>query len=333
MIINTKRIEDCTALSAEILEDFELSRIPIESIILKCLRLCRLYRDNTGIQLFTYESSGYPCTPTGLPPDVWQIAVIAGRTYLAADPANLAIQNYYHVPQLLVEFQSIIDTQSKQFSAAVDSSVPFAGTPYQTVEYQRNNQMERDAASSAVINAKRWYHAIKGRLYDYILRIHDTLRYGNIIEDNFTRFRMETNIKLNNLCPQAINKFISAYNNMDSDNPEDWANAVHTCRRIIIDLADVLYPPSDSPLIIGQKNIKVGKENYINRLVQFIVSKSGSETYADVVGADLSSIGNRLDAINDAVCKGTHTEITKDEASRYIIHTYLLLSDIVALTN
>ena len=50
-----------------------------------------------------------------------------------------------------------------------------------------------------------------------------------------------------------------------------------------------------------------------------------------MVGADLSSIGMRLDAINDAVCKGTHVDVSKDEASRYIIHTYLLISDIVSL--
>ena len=98
-----------------------------------------------------------------------------------------------------------------------------------------------------------------------------------------------------------------------------------------MDLADALYPPRNEPIKVGNREIKVGHDEYINRLVQFIESKKGSKTYSDVVGADLSSIGKRLDAINDAVCKGTHTEITKDEASRYIIHTYLLISDIVAL--
>ena len=119
---------------------------------------------------------------------------------------------------------------------------------------------------------------------------------------------------------------------MDSDNPEDWANAVHSCRRILLDLADSVYPASDTPIEVDGKIIDVGKDKYINRLIQFIASKSESKTYSNVVGADLSNIGNRLDAINDAVCKGTHTNITKDEASRYIIHTYLLISDIVALT-
>lgn len=151
------------------------------------------------------------------------------------------------------------------------------------------------------------------------------------VESLFSRFRHTADQKLQTFAPSVGDKLISAYSNLDSDNPEDWANAVHSCRRILVDLADALYPPRIEPIMINGKQIKVGPEQYINRLVQYIVSKSESKTYADVVGSDLSSIGNRLDAINNAVCKGTHAEISKDEASRYVIHTYLLVSDIIAL--
>jgi len=147
----------------------------------------------------------------------------------------------------------------------------------------------------------------------------------------FSQFRKEADEKLETLAPPILEKLTSVYDNLGSENPEDWANAVHSCRRILVDLADVLYPPRDEPIEIGGKPVKVGQEQYINRLVQFVASKTGSKTYRDVVGADLSNIGKRLDSINDAVCKGTHTEITKDEGARYIIHTYLLISDIVAL--
>ena len=96
-------------------------------------------------------------------------------------------------------------------------------------------------------------------------------------------------------------------------------------------MADALYPPSDTPIQINGKPIKVGADQYVNRLIQYISSKSNSDTYKDIVGSDLRSIGERLDAVNDAVCKGTHTDITKEEAQRYIIHTYFLISDIISL--
>ena len=328
--MNSDRIKECTTLAAEILEDFELSRIQIENILLKCLRLCRLLNDETGIQLFFYETSGYPCTPDGVLPEAWPIARLAGRGHLSQDSGFQSGIQYAYMRELLPEFQAIIDTYSTQLAGASHSIIPsFPNSQYLSPGYQQAATPEK--LSSIVINAKKWYQAIRGHLHDYILRLYINLAYGNIIEDTFTKARLETNMKLSTLCPQSINKFVSVYSNMDSDNPEDWANAVHSCRRILVDLADALYPPRKEPVIVGGKEIKVGEEQYINRLIQFIASKSESETYRDVVGADLSNIGKRLDAINDAVCKGTHAEISKNEASRYIIHTYLLISDIVAL--
>ena len=61
---------------------------------------------------------------------------------------------------------------------------------------------------------------------------------------------------LERIIHEAIEKFISVYENLSSDNPEDYANAVHSCRRILIDLADALYPPCDIPLEINGKIIK-----------------------------------------------------------------------------
>ena len=113
----------------------------------------------------------------------------------------------------------------------------------------------------------------------------------------FSQFRKEADERLEALAPSILGKLTSVYDNLDSENPEDWANAVHSCRRILVDLADALYPPRDEPIEIGGKLVKVGQEQYINRLVQFIASKTGSKTYRDVVGADLSNIGKRLDAI------------------------------------
>ena len=50
--MNNERIKECTALSAEILKNFELDELPVRNIILKCLRLCRLLGDKDGILLF-----------------------------------------------------------------------------------------------------------------------------------------------------------------------------------------------------------------------------------------------------------------------------------------
>ena len=334
MILNNNRIKECTELSSEILKNFELSEIPIGNIILKCLRLCRLLGDQDGISLFTFESSGYPRGADGrFTLEAERIAIIAHRQFQQYDHKTKKEAEYVSYA-LISNIECDIETLRIKLAASADPNISLSSAnPHQILSVPSGNALERSTITTQIHKNMQILAQVKGGLYNYILTIYNKLVYGNIIEDIFTKSRLEANQKLGAFCPKAIEKFISVYENLSSDNPEDYANAVHSCRRILIDLADALYPPCDIPLEINGKIIKIGKDQYINRLIQYIDSKSGSKTYNDVVGSDLSSIGIRLDAINDAVCKGTHVDVTKDEASRYIIHTYLLISDIIALNN
>lgn len=333
--MNSTRIKECTELSADILKNFELSELPVSKIILKCLRLCRLLGDEDGILLFTYESAGYPTSASGMSNDSWRIAEIAGRRYFETIEKNgVKEKKEYARTQLISEIEESIASQKIRLAAATDPNVSLSSAnPHQFVQSPAGNIVERSTIVNSIIQNQSLLQKVTGKLYAYVLQIYNKLMYGNIVEDTFTTARLQVNDELAEICPKAVEKFISVYSNMDSDNPEDWANAVHSCRRILVELANALYPPQDEPLIVNGKNIKIGLDQYINRLIQFINSKAGSKTYAEVVGADLNSIGMRLDAINDAVCKGTHVDVSKDEASRYILHTYLLISDIISLNN
>ena len=331
--LDNTRIQECTKLAEEILADFQTRRIPVDSILLKALRLYSLLGDQFGITLFTYETSGYPLTPTGMPQNVWVIAEAAGRTYAVQNPMNPAQLLYYSFPMLLSELQAALDAEKSKTQQTANTMQQQGLLQMQTAFSVDPTVQGLPDSTATISSGQRWMQTIRSRLYQYVLQTYQYLKYGSAAEGTFTEFRMQADERLKKICPKAIEKLSSAYNNLNSSNQEDWANAVHSCRRILTDLADALYPPRDEPVIVDGKPVKVGKDQYINRLVQFIASKAGSKTFADVVGADLSSIGMRLDAIYDAVCKGTHAEITKDEASRYIIHTYLLISDIVSLTD
>lgn len=330
--MNKERLNECIGLSAEILRNFEYSEIPLRNIVLKCLRLCRLLGDEDGVLLFSYESSGYGNNSEGLTPDAWRIADIAGRRYFRTDPNNSAKKEYANV-QVIGEIEETIATKKMQLENASDPNVSISSAnPRQNIMVPLGNTLERNKLVKDISDLQRWLQVISGHLYNYILQIYNRLKYGNIIEDTFADARIKANKKLADLCPESIGKFIAVYDNMDSNNPEDWANAVHSCRRILLDLADVLYPARDTSVTLSDgKTIKVGKEQYINRLIQFIESRKGSRTYSEIVGSDLSSIGQRLDAIYNASNKGTHYQVEKSEAARYIIHTYLLISDIVDL--
>ncbi|OPH61411.1 hypothetical protein BC351_14835 [Paenibacillus ferrarius] len=143
--------------------------------------------------------------------------------------------------------------------------------------------------------------------------------------------RLSVDTALKDIYPEAVQKFISVYENLKSDDDENWANAVLTCRRIIKEVADSLFPPLAEPIEVSGKLIKVGEDQYINRLIQYIESKSSCGKIKSDVGSYLKFISETLDNVHEAANKGAHTEVTLQEAERYIIYTYLVIGDVLSL--
>jgi hypothetical protein len=173
-------------------------------------------------------------------------------------------------------------------------------------------------------------------IHEYVLRSHYELKFSGIADDVFSRIRSRVDSTIAHIVPDAVQKLAAVYENLQSDNPEDWSNAVRSCRRILQELADVLFPATDEERIVeieGKKRtIKLGKDQYINRVIAFVESKSASSRFNDLVGSHLSFLGNRLDSVFTATQKGSHaTIVSRQEADRYVVYTYLLLGDILSL--
>ena len=329
----TERIKECVSLAEEILKNFELSELPIGNIILKGVRLCRLINDEDGFLLFTYESSGYPQTEDGfMTKDAWRISKLAGRRYYKKEEKNGKETNKeYAFTAILSSMEQEVESSKLRLKVANDPNVSISSAnPRQYVSGGYTNRGERNSIVNDISENVTRINKVKGCLYAYVLNIRNNLVYGNIVEDVFTRFRGIADRKLQSICPESIKKFMSAYENLQSDNSEDWANAVHSCRRVLKDLADNLYPPTEDKQVKG-KTIKLGEEQYINRLIQFIDDNSSSKAYKAIVGTSLASIGERIDAVYNSSNKGTHADVTKSEAERYIIYTYMLVGDILTL--
>ena len=101
------------------------------------------------------------------------------------------------------------------------------------------------------------------------------------------------------------------------------------------DLANAVYPPTeDKQKIIGEQEItiKLDKDHYINRILEFITQSSDSQSFQRVVGSQLKFIKDRLNSLLKASHTGTHADIiSKDDANRTVVYTYLLIGDILSL--
>lgn len=300
-------------LSNILLEDLELSRLPLMNCLMKGCRLARLVGDSDMLQILQYELSGYPGTANGLSSEIWSLAVKANRMYETKSKDGKIVQKCYRDSiEALEGLKTSSETRLAKAKHAGESSLA----------------MQDITKTNGRLSKRRAF------LYSYVLKKHMELRVSSPSENIFASYRKEVDELLSHFIPQDLTKIDSIADNIESENPEDWANAAHTCRRLLQALADKLFPPT-SDRVTGKgkntKTIKLGSEKYINRLIAFCEDNASSSVFENLVGSHLSFIGNRLDAIFKGAQKGSHASLSLEEAKRIVIFSYLCVGDILKL--
>lgn len=332
-----KALQESLTLSEEILRNIELSEIPLTNIALKAIRLARLLNDFEAQQIFQFEVSGYPTTPNGVEPEVFRLAEKANRGYQAKHGTPETVEDYVYL-ESIEHLEHDKDIAEVALHAAQDRDVSItSANPYQHVSAPLGNRSERKKILDSSQKAAKRLSARRTLIYQYTLAKHYELKFSDIADDIFSRIRERVDSAIGSVVPEAINKLSAVHENLRSDNPEDWSNAVHSCRRILQDLADAVYPSREDRIIQNggtPKTIKLGRDNYINRIVSFVEEQSRSERFSHIVGSHLHFLGDRLDSVFKAAQKGSHDVIISQiEADRYVVYTYLTVGDVIGLTD
>lgn len=332
--IKSENINEAISLADDILKDIELSARSLSSIALKTSRLARLINDFDLQQIMLYESGGYPSSHSGVQNEIWDLLVKAKRIYTKKeiDGSEKEFANIDSIDQMEIEIEAAKDS----ILSAKDGDISISSAnPNQFVSAPMGNKLERQSLRNQIKEKTKKLAQRRTYIYEYVTSVMFELKYTKVAGDIFYNVRSLVDENINDLVPDAVRKFSAIYDYLLSENSEDWSNAVHSCRRILQDTADVLYPErKDIEIEIkGKKQkIKLGKDQYINRLIQYISDHSDSERFEELVGSHLKYIGERLDSIFKAAQKGSHSTITTiEEANRYVIYTYLIVGDLLSL--
>lgn len=332
---SSQALEEALALSETLLKNIELSELPLANIALKASRLARLLNEYQFQKIMEYEASGYPSTPDGLNPDIFELAELAGRGFSKKDSKTDEVTKYIYRSSIEeLEHEKRIAEVSLDAARDRDVSVS-SSNPYQHVHAPAGNFLERQKIRDSASQASNRLSSRRSFIHGYALSKHYELKYSGIADDIFSRTRERVTSSIGKLVPESVQKLSAVHDNLRSENPEDWSNAVHSCRRILQDLADVIFSPQEDRVIESggkKKTIKLGKDNYINRIIAFVDDNSSSERYQHIVGSHLGFLGDRLDSVFQAAQKGSHdTIVTKEEADRYVVYTYLVVGDILSI--
>ncbi|MEH4622943.1 hypothetical protein PO369_04995 [Phytobacter diazotrophicus] len=336
--INRESLEEALKLSEDILSDIELG-VSLGTCALRASRLARLIQDFDYQRIFFYENSGYPSGPNGITPEVWSLCKKAERVKSTLEGSGTEKKEIERASTKSISATLLnLDALNESLKVAYDPNISLtSANPNQYVGLGNSgNSLERQGLRKSIKTESDFISERLAFIYNYVSTKNYELKFSNISSDIFSRTRSYVDASIGNLIPQAVQKFSSVYDNLKSDNAEDWSNAVHSCRRILQDLADAIFPARDDLVIDNpggkRKVIKLGKDNYINRIIAYVESQSNSERFIDIVGSNLGFLGDRLDAVFKAAQKGSHDNISSHkEADRYVIYTYLIIGDVLSL--
>jgi hypothetical protein len=320
--LTTKRAE-ALGLADELLADIELGRLPPQDVARKTYRLARVLDDQDAMAWLHFEVNGYRLVKPAnvFEPGGWEAAVRSNRDYLEDDGKRRASATS------LGELQAELEATRIQLAAAVDPSVSLhSANQHQIVTAPAGNANERLGLRRVMTSQQAVIDKVLGAIHTYVVNRYQELRFGHAAETAFETVRSEVDRRISALVPDAPGMFAAAFESAASDNPEHWAGAAATCRRLLKAAADALRPPG--PAVDGRE---MTDRRYINRLIDWILAKSQSETAAAFVTSDLEYLGSRLDAVDEAGHKGAHASVSRFDAARFLTGTYLALGDILQL--
>jgi hypothetical protein len=197
-------------------------------------------------------------------------------------------------------------------------------------------EQDREKARSIAMRAAAEYESVLARIatrvHDFLSRTEQQLIFGQANADIFERNRQYVERRLSEIAPQALEQFAAARRRAAEGDAESRSHALTSCRRILKEIADVVYPPRPDP-VIGKDGKKrdLSEQKYIARLWQFVADNVGGHAAGDLVLAEVDSLGRRIDRLYALSSKGVHDQIEQHEVDLGIIQTYLVVGDVLRI--
>lgn len=307
------RLAEALSITEGVVSDFELDRSDMKRILMKCLHLATLIQDDELYNWMQLELCGYGNINSE---DAKRAAELAGRWYTYIE--NDVEKKQCHTTSLpeLTELISVKRTVL-QLQKISDSS--------QTIELVNHLLHIESNLGQDIRTTEGLVSRIEGKIYDYVVRIFNELKYSSYIASALDQMRTAVDKRLKDICPKALNQFAAAFDSGLSGNCEHWAQALSSCRRILESTADALFPASEEEVRGNDdKQHDVTQDKYVNRLCAFVREHSRSNSSAELIMA-------KIKALYDKVCKGVHDSINELELQLALTETYFLVGELLAL--
>lgn len=330
--MDNKRIDEALMACEKVINGIEESTLSTSAALLLCKRIARLTDDSENILWLNYETNGYPRGKDNyIEASAFDIAFERGRGYYDKGNKNIFVA-------LAPELEDQISTNHMALANfkmdGISVSGDFASSAMNRYVTTVTGNMATIIRESAM--AQKRLDILKAQYYDYALKKQIELKFSNVAQSIFEKYRATVEGLFINLSPDILMKLQALEGKLDSNNRELYAEAATTCRRLFSCVSDALFDKyfPDSPekyMTRAKKEIDVSGDHSLNKLSAVIETLENKSINKSIVGSSVKYLLDWMDHISKSQSKGVHAEMTKQEAERCIISTYIVLGDILGL--
>lgn len=316
------RIDEARQAARDLVAALEDHATPIAQVLMKGQKLARLLRDADAQMWLEYESTGYPQTAQGV--------VLGHCGKYALRFFKDGTMYMPSLPELEARMKAAEAQLSRLQPASMSSPIKDYLVAGATQQVLASVSTQNARLSEAFVAASTAYQKMRGSIYTYAVDTLIAVELGDAAESVFESARLEVDKFVREKVPRGAEQLVAANDRMRDGTNEGRAAALMACRRFLVSVADAVFPSRSEPHIDSKgRQRKVGPDEYKNRLLAFLESRSSSShTDAVLVSSQLDLLAARFDALNELVCKGVHAEVTVEEARLAIIETYIVVAEV-----
>lgn len=304
--MDESKSEHILELTKELLDDIELNRIEIESLLLKTSRLARWIGSEEIKTLIQFEMNGYD----NLNPLFFKLLTITGRV------TDISKKEGYGIP--LAQIEAMINTEKIKLNtiSAPDTSGEWA---FRVMQMYETNLQEISSKISQLSGIKS---KILAQLHNFISSVYYEKEFDNLSESIFEKYKSDVDTLISSNCGKVLEQIPSVMNRLADKDIESISQALTTVRRIIESFADSIYPPSDKTIKMNGNDVTLDASKHQNRINAFVYERIKSKSRITKIRQNLSNLYIR-------VSTAVHSEVSAEEAKSLFLNTYLILGEIL----
>lgn len=328
----TKRLQALNACE-KVINGIEDGQITTSSALLLCKKIARLVNDVEGQEWLSYEYGGYPTTKDGyITDESWRLAVRHGRSFYNKEKElRIFTELAAELEESITSARIALNNYTTQ-GYSVTGEMALLATERMTLRVSQNTN---NLLQTNKTNEKR-LSILKSQYYDYAVKWQIDLQFGNTAKKIFEEYQENVSLFFSGLSTATLQKLSAIEDMMEDGNPERYSQVLTSCRRLWEDTARQLFaellPDKEKTFKTKTgKEIDVSGDHYNNKLSAVIETLQGKAAKNTLVGSEIMYLVDWMEQINNLQSSGVHSDVTREQAMRCIIHTYIALGDILKL--